>query len=97
MSLWAEHIGELESTFERPESIECVRRVRSLSESNWNQYAAVEVTDMKAHFLKYPVEVDRVGQVKPLPGCPNFPDMGGSIVAFLWTLKKTSPFDIRCI
>ncbi|GKC19107.1 phospholipase D beta 1-like protein [Tanacetum coccineum] len=32
MSLWAEHIGGLESTFERPESIECVRRVRSLSD-----------------------------------------------------------------
>ncbi|KAI3744294.1 hypothetical protein L1987_57371 [Smallanthus sonchifolius] len=33
-----EHIGGLESSFERPESIECVRRVRSLSESNWNQF-----------------------------------------------------------
>ncbi|PWA96731.1 phospholipase D gamma 1 [Artemisia annua] len=88
MSLWAKHIGELESTFERPESIECVRRVRSLSESNWNQYADVEVTDMKAHLLKYPVEVDSFGQVKPLPGCPNFPDMGGSIVGTYADIEK---------
>ncbi|PWA48629.1 phospholipase D gamma 1 [Artemisia annua] len=51
MSLWAEHIGGLESSFERPKSLECVRRVRWLSVSNWNQYAAVEVTDMKAHAL----------------------------------------------
>ncbi|XP_076958555.1 phospholipase D gamma 1-like [Bidens hawaiensis] len=80
MSLWAEHIGGLESSFEVPESLECVRRVRSLSEQNWNQYAADEVTDMKAHLLKYPVEVDRTGHVKPLPGCPNFPDMGGNIL-----------------
>ncbi|PWA75761.1 phospholipase D gamma 1 [Artemisia annua] len=62
MSLWAEHIGGLESTFERPTSIECVRRVRSLSESNSNQYAAGEVTDMEARLLKYLVEVDRVSQ-----------------------------------
>ncbi|PWA70468.1 phospholipase D gamma 1 [Artemisia annua] len=88
MSLWAKHIGELESTFERPESVECVRRVRSLGELNWNQYAAVEVTDMKAHLLKYPIEVDSVGQVKPLPGCPNFPDMGGSIVGTYADIEK---------
>ncbi|PWA76761.1 phospholipase D gamma 1 [Artemisia annua] len=48
MSLWAKHIRGLESNFERPESLECVRTVRWLSESNWNQYAAIEVTDMKA-------------------------------------------------
>ncbi|KAJ9560962.1 hypothetical protein OSB04_006122 [Centaurea solstitialis] len=80
MSLWAEHIGGVESCFERPESLECVRRVRLLSELNWKQYAAVEVSDMKGHLLKYPVEVDRTGQVKPLPDCPSFPDLGGNIV-----------------
>ncbi|GJS78525.1 phospholipase D beta 1-like protein [Tanacetum coccineum] len=37
------------------------------------------VTDMKSRLLKYPVEVDCDGQVKPLHGCPNFPDIGGSI------------------
>ncbi|KAL8207779.1 hypothetical protein R6Q57_007191 [Mikania cordata] len=88
MSLWAEHIGGLESCFERPESLECVRRVRSLSESNWNQYAAVEVTDMKAHLLKYPVEVDRTGQVKPLTDCPNFPDLGGNIVGTFVAIQE---------
>ncbi|KAK9076721.1 hypothetical protein SSX86_005055 [Deinandra increscens subsp. villosa] len=88
MSLWAEHIGGLESCFEKPESLECARRVRSLSESNWNQYAAVEVTDMKAHLLKYPVEVDRTGQVKPLTGCPNFPDLGGNIVGTFVAIQE---------
>ncbi|XP_076913644.1 phospholipase D gamma 1-like [Bidens hawaiensis] len=88
MSLWAEHIGGLESSFEVPESLECVKRVRSLSEQNWNQYAADEVTDMKAHLLKYPVEVDRTGQVKPLPGCPNFPDMGGNIVGTFVAIQE---------
>ncbi|KAK2974522.1 hypothetical protein RJ640_002427, partial [Escallonia rubra] len=82
-SLWAEHIGDLEECFERPESLECVRRVRSLSELNWKQYAAEEVTQMKGHLLKYPVEVDRKGNVNPLPGCETFPDVGGSIVGGL--------------
>ncbi|KAK3006976.1 hypothetical protein RJ639_015577, partial [Escallonia herrerae] len=82
-SLWAEHIGDLEGCFERPESLECVRRVRSLSEMNWKQYAAEEVTEMKGHLLKYPVEVDRKGNVNPLPGCETFPDVGGSIVGGL--------------
>lgn len=88
MSLWAEHIGGLESSFEKPESLECVKRVRSLSELNWYQYAADEVTDMKAHLLKYPVEVDLTGQVKPLPGFPNFPDLGGSIVGTFMGIQE---------
>ncbi|KAI3727565.1 hypothetical protein L6452_16181 [Arctium lappa] len=89
MSLWAEHIGEIESSFSQPESLECVRRVRVVGEQNWEQYAADEVTDMTAaHLLKYPVEVDRKGQVKPLPGCPNFPDVGGSIVGSFVSVQE---------
>ncbi|KAI3710916.1 hypothetical protein L2E82_40712 [Cichorium intybus] len=88
MSLWAEHIGELESSFDQPESLECVRRVRLLGEKNWEQYAADKVTDMTAHLLKYPVEVDWMGRVKPLAGCPNFPDVGGSIVGSFLSVQE---------
>ncbi|KAG2331490.1 hypothetical protein Bca52824_002670 [Brassica carinata] len=31
MSLWAEHLGFLEKSFEEPENMECVRRLRKLS------------------------------------------------------------------
>ncbi|OIV94369.1 hypothetical protein TanjilG_25431 [Lupinus angustifolius] len=79
MSLWSEHIGGIEKCFEEPESLECVRRLRSLGELNWKQYAAEEVTEMKSHILKYPVEVDSKGKVKPLPGSETFPDVGGNI------------------
>lgn len=79
MSLWSEHIGAVEECFEEPESLECVRRIRSLSEFNWRQYAAEEVTEMKSHLLKYPLEVDSKGKVKPLFGCEAFPDVGGNI------------------
>ncbi|XP_057462341.1 phospholipase D gamma 1-like [Actinidia eriantha] len=80
MSLWAEHLGALEECFKKPESLECARRVRALSELSWNQFAADEITEMTGHLLKYPVEVDRTGNVKPLPNCREFPDVGGTII-----------------
>ncbi|OWM71972.1 phospholipase D gamma 1-like [Punica granatum] len=79
MSLWAEHLGTVEECFKQPESLECMRRVRSLSELNWKQYAADEVADMKGHLLKYPLLIDGMGKVKPIPGCTTFPDVGGKI------------------
>ncbi|KAL1830897.1 hypothetical protein DCAR_0100850 [Daucus carota subsp. sativus] len=88
MSLWAEHIGMLEQCFEQPESIDCARRVIYLSELNWKQFAAEEVTEMKGHLMKYPVEVDRTGKVSPLPGCATFPDMGGNIVGTFAGLQE---------
>ncbi|KAL2235254.1 phospholipase D beta 1 [Sesamum indicum] len=80
MSLWAEHTGTLEQCFEQPESLECMRRVRWMGEQNWKQFAANEVSEMRGHLLKYPVEVDRTGKVRPLPGSETFPDMGGKII-----------------
>ncbi|KAL5552172.1 hypothetical protein UlMin_002348 [Ulmus minor] len=80
MSLWAEHIGMIEERFKQPEIVECVRRVRYLSEQNWRQFVADEATEMKGHLMKYPVEVDRTGQVKKLPGFETFPDLGGNIM-----------------
>uniref|UniRef100_A0A0D3B871 Phospholipase D n=1 Tax=Brassica oleracea var. oleracea TaxID=109376 RepID=A0A0D3B871_BRAOL len=89
MSLWAEHLGFLEQGFEEPENMECVRRVRHLSELNWRQYAAEEVTVMTSHLLKYPVQVDRTGKVSSLPGCKTFPDVGGKIIGHvLWAGTK---------
>ncbi|OVA00150.1 C2 calcium-dependent membrane targeting [Macleaya cordata] len=88
MSLWAEHIGVLEDCFTEPESLECVRRVRWLGEYNWKQFAADEVTEMRGHLLKYPVEVDLKGKVKPIPGCETFPDVGGNIVGTFFAIQE---------
>ncbi|KAL9663347.1 hypothetical protein QQ045_018732 [Rhodiola kirilowii] len=88
MSLWAEHIGGLENCFLQPESVECVKRVRSLGEQNWRQFAADETTDMTGHLLKYPVEVDRTGKVRPLSGCETFPDIGGNITGTFLPIKE---------
>ena len=88
MSLWAEHMGTIEDCFTQPESLDCVRRVRSMGEMNWKQFAADDVTEMRAHLLKYPVEVDRKGKVKPLPGHENFPDVGGNIVGSFIAIQE---------
>ncbi|XP_042505281.1 phospholipase D gamma 1-like [Macadamia integrifolia] len=88
MSLWAEHIGTLEECFTQPESLESVRRVRFLGEQNWKQFASDEITEMKGHLLKYPVEVDSKGRVKPLEGCESFPDVGGTIVGTFFAIQE---------
>ncbi|XP_060218729.1 phospholipase D gamma 1-like isoform X2 [Lycium barbarum] len=88
MSLWAEHLGVVEDCFRQPESLECVRRVRSMGEYNWKQFAADEVTEMRGHLLKYPVKVDRKGKVKNLPGCTNFPDVGGNIIGSFLAIQE---------
>ncbi|KMT12174.1 hypothetical protein BVRB_5g101220 [Beta vulgaris subsp. vulgaris] len=80
MSLWAEHLAKLEECFTHPESVECVRRVRTLGEQNWVQFAADEVSEMKGHLLKYPLQVDASGLVSPLPGYETFPDLGGKVM-----------------
>ncbi|XP_022770329.1 phospholipase D beta 2-like [Durio zibethinus] len=88
MSLWAEHLGVVEDCFTQPESIECVRRVKQMGEMNWKQFAADQVTEMRGHLLKYPVEVDRKGKVRPLPGCESFPDVGGNIVGSFLAIQE---------
>ncbi|KAM7525676.1 hypothetical protein LguiA_015578 [Lonicera macranthoides] len=87
-SLWAEHIGGVEQCFERPESLECMRQIRWMSEQNWKQYAAEEVSEMRGHLLKYPVDVDRTGKVKPLPGFETFPDVGGNILGTFTAIQE---------
>ncbi|GFY90312.1 phospholipase D beta 1 [Actinidia rufa] len=88
MSLWAEHLGIIEDCFTQPQTLDCVKKVRSMGEVNWEQFAADEVSEMRGHLLKYPVEVDRKGKVRPLPGCENFPDVGGRIVGSFLAIQE---------
>ncbi|XP_020572394.1 phospholipase D beta 1-like [Phalaenopsis equestris] len=88
MSLWAEHTGTLEECFTRPETLECTRRIRSIGLMNWRQFVAEEITEMNGHLLKYPVDVDRKGKVKPLRGCETFPDVGGNICGSFLAIQE---------
>ncbi|KAL9242850.1 hypothetical protein vseg_016809 [Gypsophila vaccaria] len=88
MSLWAEHIGAMDERFTHPESVDCVRQVRSLAEQNWRQYASEEVTEMKGHLLKYPLQVGQTGTVGPLPGFETFPDLGGKVMGTFFGFQE---------
>ncbi|CAE6144450.1 unnamed protein product [Arabidopsis arenosa] len=88
MSLWAEHMALLDDCFVEPESLECVRKVRTMAEENWKQFRSEEVSEMSGHLMKYPVEVDRKGKVRPLPGSQEFPDVGGNIVGSFLAIQE---------
>lgn len=79
-SLWAEHLGMLENSFEEAGTVECVKRVNEIAVENWNRFTNDEFRTLQGHLLKYPVEVDGDGNVNPLPGHENFPDVGGRVL-----------------
>lgn len=80
MSLWAEHLGMLDETFEEPERLECVRKVNDIADNNWRTYVSEEFSLLQGHLLKYPVQVDSDGKISSLSDCENFPDTGGKIL-----------------
>ncbi|KAG8383726.1 hypothetical protein BUALT_Bualt04G0043800 [Buddleja alternifolia] len=81
MSLWAEHLGMIdEECLKEPETLECVKRVNEVGEDNWKRYTNDDLTLLQGHLLKYPVFVDVDGNVSPLPGHENFPDLGGRVL-----------------
>ncbi|ONL92985.1 phospholipase D15 [Zea mays] len=88
MSLWAEHIGAIEESFTRPESLECTRQVRHIGQQNWEKFISSHVTEMKGHLLKYPVSIDSRGKVNPLSGCATFPDLGGNICGSFLNIQE---------
>ncbi|KAG0497352.1 hypothetical protein HPP92_002043 [Vanilla planifolia] len=80
MSLWAEHLGQLEESFREPESLECVRRINELAEDNWKTYVAPQVKEMNGHLMRYPIKVEKDGKIGSLPGYESFPDVGGKVL-----------------
>ncbi|XP_030955257.1 phospholipase D delta-like isoform X2 [Quercus lobata] len=80
MSLWAEHLCELEDTFHEPQSIECVRHVNKIATYNWEAFVAEEEKEMKGNLMLYPIQVSRDGNVNSLSGYESFPDVGGKIL-----------------
>jgi len=80
MSLWAEHLGRVDPLFTDAASLECVHEVNRLAQANWEQYVAEEVTNMTAHLMPYPINVNQNGTVGALPDFETFPDVGGNIL-----------------
>eukprot|EP00850_Spirogloea_muscicola_P007979 SM000041S15538 [mRNA] locus=s41:625521:629240:- [translate_table: standard] len=81
MSLWSEHLFIGSAVEERPpEALETVRAVNARAEENWQRWMAPEVSDMKGHWMPYPLKIAADGTVAPSPGFEEFPDASGSII-----------------
>ncbi|KAK4481377.1 hypothetical protein RD792_012265 [Penstemon davidsonii] len=80
MSLWAEHLGNIDNCFKDPEGLDCLKKVNQIAEENWKRFTVEQLTPLQGHILKYPVKVDADGKVKSLPGHENFPDVGGKVL-----------------
>ncbi|XP_008445312.1 phospholipase D delta-like [Cucumis melo] len=80
MSLWAEHLGNIDDCFKEPESLPCVKAVNKIAEDNWKKYTATEYAPLQGHLLKYPIEVSQSGKIGPLTGHETFPDFGGKVL-----------------
>ncbi|KAK3413739.1 hypothetical protein EUGRSUZ_I02300 [Eucalyptus grandis] len=78
MSLWAEHLRVVEKCFNEPGSLACVKRVNEIAGNNWNSYK--NQGELQGHLLRYPIQVDKDGNVGPLPGSEEFPDVCGKVV-----------------
>ncbi|KAG6554629.1 hypothetical protein Mapa_003647 [Marchantia paleacea] len=80
MALWYEHMGRLDNSFLRPESLECIQTVNAIGDELWEQYAKDEPCDMAGHLLTYPVTVGQDGEVAPFHDAKFFPDTTAPVV-----------------
>ena len=75
MALWYEHLGLLDDTFLRPESVECIQKLNRIAEKYWDLYSSETLEhDLPGHLLRYPIGVSSEGDVTGLPGLEHFPD-----------------------
>ncbi|KAK1360117.1 Phospholipase D [Heracleum sosnowskyi] len=75
MSLWYEHLGMLDDTFQHPESVDCIRKLNTVADKYWDLYSSETLeNDLPGHLLRYPIGVTSEGKVTELPGMEYFPD-----------------------
>eukprot|EP00249_Psilotum_nudum_P019342 c27204_g1_i1 orf=383-2806(+) len=88
MSLWYEHAGMLDNSFLQPWSLDCIRKINSIGDEQWDAYVGETPVDLKGHLLTYPIAVSNDGTVSELPGRKCFPDTKAPI---LGTKSNTLP------
>ncbi|KAJ1415919.1 Phospholipase D/Transphosphatidylase [Sesbania bispinosa] len=83
-ALWYEHLGDDGDTniFDNPESVNCIKLVNRLAETNWDIYSQETFDEHRAfhHLMRYPVEVTYDGAITNLPGLECFPDTKARIL-----------------
>ena len=75
MSLWYEHLGELQEEFQDPGTLKCVQMVNKRAEEFWKIYTSDKLEDnLHGHLLSYPIDVTNDGMVTERKGVKFFPD-----------------------
>ncbi|KAI0522870.1 hypothetical protein KFK09_005257 [Dendrobium nobile] len=81
LSLWYEHLGMIDDTFLRPESKECVLKVRQNAEERWKFYLGVLLyNDLSGHLLSYPISITNNGKIVVSPWMEFFPDTKAKVL-----------------
>ncbi|KAI3777774.1 hypothetical protein L1987_47576 [Smallanthus sonchifolius] len=81
MTLWYEHLGMIDNTFEHPENPECARKVNQMTDKYWDMYTSEDLErDLPGHLLRYPVGITRDVDINELPGIELFPNTNAKIL-----------------
>ncbi|KAH0467031.1 hypothetical protein IEQ34_004269 [Dendrobium chrysotoxum] len=81
LSLWYEHLGMIDDTFLRPESKECVLKVRQNAEERWQFYLGVLLySDLSGHLLSYPINIESNGKIIVSSWMEFFPDTKAKVL-----------------
>jgi phospholipase D1/2 len=89
MHCWATIANTMEDIFKHPSSLDCVHRMNSIAEQNWQKFIAPNTTEMDSHVIPYPIKIDEEGCVTA-KGEVNgmFPDTRATI---LGSMARTLP------
>ena len=81
MALWAAHFGGFDEAFLNPSNLECMEKVKEISESFWELYTAEDPEHSEVHMLPYPINVDEDGNVTNLESPFDcFPDTEANVL-----------------
>ncbi|PKA49062.1 Phospholipase D alpha 1 [Apostasia shenzhenica] len=81
LSLWYEHLGMMDPAFLRPETMDCVLKVRQNAEQRWKFYLEAWLAgDLRGHLLSYPIAIAGDGKVAASPGMDVFPDTNATVI-----------------
>merc|ERR1712110_488168 len=74
MSLWTEHFRHWEPSFRFPGSQECLDKVKTYAQYNWDVYSQRQHKATPGQVLTYPLNVMPDGELRNLDGVATFPD-----------------------
>ena len=92
MSLWATHLGGHKEEYSRPESKECLGKVKETTDKFWDLYTAEKPKHSDVKMLPYPINVDKKGKVTALEKPWDFfPDTQASVIGVTTGIFDLAP------